>query len=52
MANHDSFDASDAKYEAQVEWEYQKQALSISRKKEVVESINSRTDPPGSQIRT
>ncbi|KAF9766232.1 hypothetical protein IL306_001385 [Fusarium sp. DS 682] len=45
-ANNDGFDASDVKYEAQVEWGYQKQTLSISRKK-VVESTNSEVDLPG-----
>jgi hypothetical protein len=39
-------DAGDVKYEAQVEWGYQKQTLSISRKK-VAESTNSEVDLPG-----
>ncbi|KAK2675137.1 hypothetical protein RAB80_010121 [Fusarium oxysporum f. sp. vasinfectum] len=42
-ANNDGFDAGDVKYEAQVEWGYQKQTLSISRKK-IVESTNSKLD--------
>ncbi|KAF5261265.1 hypothetical protein FOXYS1_8051 [Fusarium oxysporum] len=45
-ANNDGFDAGDVKYEAQVEWGYQKQTLSISRKK-VVEFTNSEMDLPG-----
>ncbi|KAH7131463.1 hypothetical protein B0J13DRAFT_642167 [Dactylonectria estremocensis] len=46
-ANTDGFDASDANYEAQVEWGYQKQTLSISRKKAVADSMNSGVDLPG-----
>ncbi|KAM6504668.1 hypothetical protein FSOLCH5_015171 [Fusarium solani] len=46
-ANNDGFDAGDAKYEAQVEWGYQKQTLSISRKKMTEDSENSGTDLPG-----
>jgi hypothetical protein len=46
-ANKDGFDAGDAKYEAQVEWGYQKQTLSISRKKTVADSVSSGVDLPG-----
>jgi hypothetical protein len=46
-ANNDGFDAGDVKYEAQVEWGYQKQTLSISRKKDVAESTNREMDLPG-----
>ncbi|KAH8656401.1 hypothetical protein BGZ61DRAFT_190428 [Ilyonectria robusta] len=46
-ANNDGFDAGDAKYEAQVEWGYQKQTLSISRKKTAADSGNSGMDLPG-----
>jgi hypothetical protein len=46
-ANNHGFDAGDARYEAQVEWCYQKQTLSISRKKKVAESTNSETGLPG-----
>ncbi|RYC93793.1 hypothetical protein BFJ63_vAg3431 [Fusarium oxysporum f. sp. narcissi] len=46
-ANNEGFDASDVRYEAQVEWGYQKQTLSISRKKKVAESTNSEMDLPG-----
>ncbi|KAJ3455567.1 hypothetical protein MRS44_017049 [Fusarium solani] len=45
-ANNDGFDASDVRYEAQVEWGYQKQTLSISRKKKVADSMNSGVDLP------
>ncbi|RKK92165.1 hypothetical protein BFJ68_g15989 [Fusarium oxysporum] len=45
-ANNDGFDAGDVKYEAQVEWGYQKQTLSISRKKTVEEATNSEMDLP------
>ena len=45
-ANNDGFNAGDTKYEAQVEWGYQKQTLSISRKKTVEASANSGTDLP------
>jgi len=37
----------DVKYEAQVEWGYQKQTLSISRKKKVADPTNSEIDLPG-----
>ncbi|KFA67367.1 hypothetical protein S40285_09607 [Stachybotrys chlorohalonatus IBT 40285] len=47
MAKNDRFDADDAKYEAQVEWGYQKQTLSITRKKMVADSVNSGMDLPG-----
>ncbi|KAH7133966.1 hypothetical protein EDB81DRAFT_886776 [Dactylonectria macrodidyma] len=46
-ANNDGFDAGDAKYEAQVEWGYQKQTLSISRKKKAEDSGNTGVDLPG-----
>lgn len=46
-ANNDGFDATDAKYDAQVEWGYQKQTSSVSRKKTATGSGNSRTDLPG-----
>lgn len=46
-ANNNGFDAGDARYEAQVEWGYQRQTLSISRKKTVADSINSWIDLPG-----
>ncbi|KAM6504693.1 hypothetical protein FSOLCH5_015194 [Fusarium solani] len=46
-ANNDGFDTSDARYEAQVEWGYQRQTLSISRKKTVADFINSGMDLPG-----
>ncbi|SPJ71790.1 uncharacterized protein FTOL_01518 [Fusarium torulosum] len=44
-ANNDGFDASEVKYDAQVEWGYQKQTLSISRKKST-DSITSGVDLP------
>ncbi|KAL2813952.1 hypothetical protein BDW59DRAFT_178111 [Aspergillus cavernicola] len=47
VASHHGFDTGDAKYEAQVEWGYQKQTLSISRKKTVADSGNSGTELPG-----
>jgi hypothetical protein len=46
-ANNDGFNANNTKYEAQVEWGYQKQTLSISRKKSVSDFRNSGTDLPG-----
>ncbi|KAF4333752.1 hypothetical protein FBEOM_12427 [Fusarium beomiforme] len=46
-ANNDGFDAGNVRYEAQIEWGYQKQTLSISRKKNVAESTNSEMDLPG-----
>jgi hypothetical protein len=45
-ANNDGFDASEAKYDAQVELGYQKQTLSISRKKST-DSMTSGMDLPG-----
>ncbi|KAJ5617883.1 hypothetical protein N7537_002997 [Penicillium hordei] len=45
--NSDGFDAGDTKYKAQVEWGYEKQTLSISRKKDIAKSRNSGTDLPG-----
>ncbi|KUL91030.1 hypothetical protein ZTR_01000 [Talaromyces verruculosus] len=44
-ANNDGFGASDTKYEAQIEWGYQKRTLSITRKKKV-DSGNHGTDLP------
>lgn len=46
-ANKDDFDAGDAKYEAQVEWGYQNQTLSISRKETVADSGNDGMGLPG-----
>ncbi|KAJ4178700.1 hypothetical protein NW755_012994 [Fusarium falciforme] len=46
-ANNDGFNAGDARYEAQVEWGYQRQTLSISRKKAIADFINSGMDLPG-----
>ncbi|KAJ5682303.1 hypothetical protein N7462_005468 [Penicillium macrosclerotiorum] len=46
-ANNDGFNADNAKYEAQVEWGYQKQTLSISRKKTAANSGKSGMDLPG-----
>jgi hypothetical protein len=46
-ANEDHFNTGDSKYEAQVEWGYQKQTLSISRKKTATDSENSGLDLPG-----
>ncbi|OJJ67787.1 hypothetical protein ASPBRDRAFT_185407 [Aspergillus brasiliensis CBS 101740] len=46
IANNDGFNAGTTKYEAQVEWGYEKQTLSISRKKKAA-SGNSGTDLPG-----
>jgi hypothetical protein len=43
-ANRDGFNAGDEKYKAQVEWGYNKQTLSISRKKT---AGSSETDLPG-----
>jgi hypothetical protein len=45
-ANTDGFDAGAANYEAQVEWGYQTQILSITRKKNIA-SGNQGTDLPG-----
>jgi hypothetical protein len=45
-ANHDGFNASEGKYDAQVEWGYQKQTLSISRKKSA-DFMTSGMDLPG-----
>ncbi|OOQ91481.1 hypothetical protein PEBR_00849 [Penicillium brasilianum] len=45
-ANNDGFNAATAKYDAQVEWGYEEQTLSISRKKKAA-SGNSGTDLPG-----
>lgn len=46
-AKVDGFDDGDRKYEAQVEWGYQKQTLSISRKKNIKNSRDSGADLPG-----
>jgi hypothetical protein len=46
-ANNEGFDASDTNYEAQIEWGYQKQALSISRQKTASDSGYSAMDLPG-----
>ncbi|KAE8140149.1 hypothetical protein BDV38DRAFT_280613 [Aspergillus pseudotamarii] len=46
-ANNDGFNAASTKYEAQVEWGYQNQTLSISRKKSIADSENSRMNLPG-----
>jgi hypothetical protein len=44
-ANNDGFDASEVKYDAQVEWGHQKQTLSISRKKST-DSLTNGMDLP------
>ncbi|PKY01195.1 hypothetical protein P168DRAFT_307052 [Aspergillus campestris IBT 28561] len=46
-ANGDGFNAGDAKYEAQVEWGYRNQTLSISRKKTGSKSENDGMGLPG-----
>lgn len=46
-ANNDSFDSGDTNYKAQVEWGYQKQTLSISRKKSGSDSGYSAMELPG-----
>ena len=46
-ANADGFDAGDTGYEAQVEWGYQRQTLSISRPKTASSSVYSGMDLPG-----
>ncbi|KAF3190630.1 hypothetical protein TWF788_008151 [Orbilia oligospora] len=46
-ANTEGFDSSDTNYDAQIEWGYQKQALSISRKKSASGSGYSGMDLPG-----
>lgn len=46
QANKDGFDSSDTNYEAQVEWGYQKQTLSISRKETSSDSGYSAMDLP------
>ncbi|KAL2859652.1 hypothetical protein BJX68DRAFT_262076 [Aspergillus pseudodeflectus] len=45
-AAKDGFDAGAAKYEAQVEWGYQKHTLSISRKKSVADPEDDEMDLP------
>ncbi|KGO76916.1 hypothetical protein PITC_004500 [Penicillium italicum] len=45
-ANTDGFGDSDSKYKAQIEWGYQNQTLSISRKKTVADPEKSGTDLP------
>jgi hypothetical protein len=46
-ANQQGFDSGDTGYEAQVEWGYQKQTLSISRKKTYSDAGYSGMDLPG-----
>jgi hypothetical protein len=46
-ANTEGFGDGNTRYKAQVEWGYQKQTLSISRKKTIADSENSGTDLPG-----
>jgi len=46
-ANHDGFDAGDTRYEAQVDWGYEKQTLSISRKKSASDDGYPKMDLPG-----
>jgi hypothetical protein len=46
IANNDGFNAGTTKYDAQVEWGYEEQTLSITRKKKAA-SGNSGTDLPG-----
>jgi hypothetical protein len=46
QANSEGFDASDTNYDAQIEWGYQKQTLSISRKKDATKSGYSGMDLP------
>lgn len=48
-ANADGFDSSDTNYEAQVEWGYQKQTLSISRAKTASKSGYSGMDLPSAK---
>jgi hypothetical protein len=45
-ANRDRFNASTAKYEAQVEWGYKNHALSISRKKSIAGNEDNRRELP------
>ncbi|KAJ5906996.1 uncharacterized protein N7473_003912 [Penicillium subrubescens] len=45
-ANNDGLNARSTKYKAQVEWGYQKQTLSISRKKTVMDTGVNRIDLP------
>jgi hypothetical protein len=45
--DNDGFNAGNTKYEAQVDWGYQKQTLSISRKKTIADTRNSGMDLPG-----
>jgi hypothetical protein len=47
VANNDGFNAGSAKYNAQVEWGYKTQTLSISCKKSIADSGNIKTDLPG-----
>ena len=47
QANDDGFDAEDTKYEAEIEWGYAKQTLSISREKSVPHTGNSQLDLMG-----
>ncbi|KAF3158718.1 hypothetical protein TWF788_004524 [Orbilia oligospora] len=46
-ANNEGFDLSDTNYDAQIEWGYQKQTLSISHKKSAPGSGYSGMDLPG-----
>ncbi|EPS40493.1 hypothetical protein H072_5643 [Dactylellina haptotyla CBS 200.50] len=46
-ANNEGFDSTDTKYDAQIEWGYQKQTLSISRQKSASGSGYSGMDLPG-----
>jgi hypothetical protein len=47
IANSEGFDSGDTNYEAQVEWGYQKQTLSISRQKTGSDSGYSAMELPG-----
>lgn len=46
VANEDGFNATDKKYEAQVEWDFQMKTLSISRKKKGLDVGIGHTDLP------
>lgn len=46
QANNDGFNSGDTKYEAQIEWGYQKQTLSISRQKKTSDSGYSAMELP------
>jgi len=47
VANNEGFNSGDTNYDAQVEWGYQKQTLSISRQKSASDSGYSGMDLPG-----